>query len=307
MKPTIVVVGSANMDMVVSLHRPPRPGETVFGQSFGMFPGGKGANQAVCAAKLGAKTTFIGKLGRDILGDKLIDTMRRAGVRLNHLMIDAEARTGTAVIVVDRSGENQIVVVSGANMEVRPQDIRRHRQAFTGASVALLQLEIPLETVRTGLMAAKAAGCTVVLNPAPARALPRTLLRYVDFLTPNVTEAGMLSGVPVRNEADAERAGRKLLALGVGAVIVTMGKSGCLLVQNGAAKRFRAHKVKAVDTTGAGDAFNGAFALELARGADIDRAIERAMSVAAFSVTRMGAQASMPTRRQLTAFLRQGS
>jgi len=304
MRPAIVVVGSANMDMVVKLIRSPRPGETVFGRTFGMFPGGKGANQAVCAAKLGARTTFIGKVGPDVLGRRLKETMRQAGVQLTHLMTDPAASTGTAMISVDASGENQIIVVSGANMQITPADIRKHRRAFSGARVVLSQLEIPLESVRETLRAAKEAGCTVVLNPAPARPLPRSILRNVDYLTPNETEAEILTGVAVRDLATAERAARRLIGLGVGTVIVTLGKRGCFMVCAGGKLHVPALKVKAVDTTAAGDAFNGSLALALARGKSPAEAMCFASSVAAFSVTRMGAQVSMPWPKELRAFVR---
>lgn len=298
----ILVVGSVNMDMVVKTGAFPRPGETVFGGSFGMFPGGKGANQAVCAAKLGGKVTFVGKLGKDIFSRKLMESMRRDGVILRHVLTDQRAPTGTALITVDRSGENEIVVVSGSNMKLSAADLRAKNGLFRSAGVLLLQLEIPLPTVVFAARRARSHGTIVILNPAPAAKLPADLLRVVDYLTPNETELAALTGRPTRSMKEIVSAAQLLLRRGVRNVVVTLGSRGALLVNNGTGKLYPALKVKAVDTTAAGDAFNGALAYSLAAGKTLDAAMQFANAVAAFSVGRMGAQGSMPTKTEMATF-----
>jgi ribokinase len=299
----ILVVGSANMDMVVVTKRPPQPGETVFGSQFAMFPGGKGANQAVCCAKLGGRVHFIGKMGNDVFRAKLMQSMKNDGVRLQHLCVDPAAPTGVALITVDARGQNEIIVVSGSNMKLTPADLDGKRYIFAKFTIVLLQLEIPIETVTQSARLAKAHGATVILNPAPARKLPESLLQMVDYLTPNEIETEILTGMPVKSVASAQKAARRLLDSGVKNVIVTLGAKGCLGVTNESAEVFPARKVKAVDTTAAGDAFNGALAFSLAKGRSIDEAIRFANAVAAFSVTKMGAQSSMPTMDELQKFL----
>ena len=299
----ILVVGSANMDLVVVTKRFPKPGESVFGNKFGMFPGGKGANQAVCCAKLGGRVYFIGKMGNDVFRAKLIQNMKNDGVRLRHLLIDPKESTGIALITVDGRGQNEIVVVSGSNMELTPFDIERQRDVFSKVQVVLLQLETPLETVTRAVQIAKECGVMVILNPAPARKLPKSLLRMVDYLIPNETETEILTNMPVKSVTSAQKAAQRLLDIGVKNVIITMGAKGCLLVTDERAEVFPARKVKAVDSTAAGDAFNGALAFSLASGRSLDDAIRFANAVAAYSVTKMGAQSSMPMMRELQTFL----
>lgn len=300
----ILVVGSANMDMVVKTRRFPGPGETVFGGEFGMFPGGKGANQAVCCAKLGGNVTFLGKMGKDVLGEKLARSMRKDGVRLGRLKIDPKEPTGIALITVDGRGQNEIVVVSGSNMKLLPADIDREKSVFRRIGVVLLQLETPLPTVARTVHLAREGGVTVILNPAPARHLPAALLRMVDYLTPNETELEQLSGVKCSGNGNIHSAASTLLRAGVKNVLVTLGAKGCLLVNGEGPRFFPSHRVQPVDTTAAGDAFNGALAFSLAVGTALEEAIPFANAVAAFSVTRMGAQSSMPTRREIRNFLR---
>jgi len=297
----ILVVGSANMDLVVRSGRFPAPGETIFGEGFAMHPGGKGANQAVCAAKLGGNVRFLGKVGDDLFGVNLTRGMRRDGVRLDHLLVDDASPTGTAFIEVDGKGQNEIIVISGSNMRLLPRDIRRAGRAFDGTEVLLLQLEVPLETVAEAARVARGRGITVVLNPAPARTLPRKLLGLVDYLTPNETELGQLAGMNVTGLPSAVRAARALLARGVRGIVVTLGSRGALHVDGETFRRYAALRVKPVDTTGAGDAFNGAFACALAEGRPLPEAIPFANAVAAISVTRPGAQSSMPTMREVRA------
>ena len=302
-KQGILVVGSANMDLVASAARFPAPGETVFGAGFGMYPGGKGANQAVCAAKLGGDVLFLGKIGDDLFGEKLSRGLKEDGVRLDRLLIAGDAPTGTALIAVDGNGENEIIVVPGSNMELLPADVRRARPAFDAVRVLLLQLESPLATVTAAAEIAHARGAVVVLNPAPARPLPPKLLALVDYLTPNETELGQLSGLPVTGIPAAVRAARALLARGVKNVVVTLGEQGALFVDGTSSRRFPARRVNPVDTTGAGDAFNGALALAIADGRPVGDAIPFANAAAALSVTRRGAQSSMPTMREVRRFL----
>ncbi len=302
----ILVVGSANMDLVVTTPSFPDPGETVFGGGFGMYPGGKGANQAVCAAKLGGRTWFIGKMGKDVFADTLTRGMKHDGVRMEHLLTHAKQPTGTALITVDAKGQNEIVVVSGSNMQLTPADIARKRELFARAKIVLLQLEIPLETVVRAAALGRRHGALVILNPAPARRLPGPLLAMVDYLTPNETELMRLTGARVSSARTAGLAARQLLRSGVRNVIVTLGAQGCVLVNAGGSKRFPARTVRVVDTTAAGDAFNGALAFSLARGKTPEEAIPFANTVAGFAVGKMGAQGSMPTMRELEASLLEG-
>ncbi len=298
----VLVVGSANMDMVVRCGRFPHPGETIFGSGFATFPGGKGANQAVCCAKLGGEVEFLGRMGRDVFCERLSENMKREGVGLEHLLIDPMEPTGTALITVDEAGQNEIIVVPGSNMKLRPEDVVTHRSAFDDAAIVLLQLEIPLDTVMQAATLARQKAAIVVLNPAPACALPEELFRVIDYITPNDSEAELLSGIPVTDPDSAEQAAKVLLGRGVRNVIVTMGSAGCILVSCTQVRRFPARRVKAVDTTAAGDAFNGALASSLATGSPLEEAIVFANAVAAFAVTKPGAQSSMPTKKELEVF-----
>ena len=301
--PTVLVVGSANMDMVVVCEQFPHPGETILARDFGMFPGGKGANQAVASARLGGRTVFVGKMGADPFRASLVASLERDGVALDGLMTDAGASTGVALVTVDGRGENSIVVASGSNMRLTPADLDAHAALFAHATVVLVQLEIPLETVVRAAELGRAHGALVILNPAPARPLPDALLRLVDVLTPNKGEAAQLVGQPPDGVATAEAAARELVRRGVGCVLVTLGEAGAMLVTDAGIERFAAVPVQAVDTTAAGDAFNGALAYALAQGQAVAEAVPLANAVAAYAVTRRGAQPSMPDRAALDAFL----
>jgi ribokinase len=298
----ILVVGSANMDLVVKTRRFPAPGETMLGGAFGMFPAGKGANQAVACAKLGGNVSFLGNLGRDVFGDRLTKGMHADGVRVEHVKRDLKLPTGIALITVDAAGQNEIIVASGSNMAMRPADMERNRALFAAARVLLLQLEIPLDTVVQAARIAHTHGANVILNPAPACSLPHSLLRLIDILTPNETELGQLTATRIAGKASIREAARMLLRIGVKNVLVTMGSNGCMLVNKDVCRSFPARRVKAVDTTAAGDAFNGALAVSLARGEHLEAAIPFASDVAACSVMRMGAQSSMPTMREVKRF-----
>jgi ribokinase len=293
-KDGVLVVGSANMDLVITADRFPKPGETIFGKNFRMFPGGKGANQAVGCAKLGCRTYFTGKFGKDDFHARLHQSMEKDGVNLDHVFTDENESTGTALITVDNSGQNEIVVISGSNMKLSPEDIESKTGLFAVVNIVLVQLEIPLTTVIKTAELAKANGCIFILNPAPARKLPEELMSMVDYLTPNETELELLSGLKVTDEVSALKAARELIGKGVKNIIVTLGSKGALLVTGVSSRIFEPVKVNPVDTTAAGDSFNGALAYSLNAGNDIEGAIAFANKAAAISVTRLGAQNSMP-------------
>lgn len=302
-KKGILIIGSVNMDLVVRINRFPNRGETILSKNFQMFPGGKGANQAVCCAKLGARTSFIGKIGRDQFGEKLNISMRNNGVYLDNLIIDEKLNTGIAIITVDDSGQNEIIVVSGSNMNLLPEEISNRKKFFTETSVVLSQLEIPIETVIKTAEFSNENNVFFILNPAPACKLPEKLLKRIDFLTPNETELELLSGISVKDIKTTEEAAKSLLKKGVKNIIVTLGAKGAFYVSNDYAELFPAYKVNAVDSTAAGDAFNGAFAFALSNGESISDAINFANKVASISVTRMGAQSSMPDKDELKQFV----
>lgn len=295
----IVVLGSTNTDMVIAGARIPVPGETVSGGKFLMNPGGKGANQAVAVARLSARRgvcTFVAKVGDDLFGRETAARLKREGIAAR-LVVDPAEPSGTALIMVDAKGQNVISVALGANGTLVPADIAPFAADVAQAAVLLLQLETPVETVLAAAKAARAGGATVILNPAPARKLPRALYAQLDWITPNETEAEILTGVRVTDVASARRARDWFQARGVGHVLVTLGAKG---VYCGDCDRiFPSRRVKAVDCVAAGDTFNGAFAVALAEGRSCADAIAFAQKAAAISVTRPGAQSSIPFRREL--------
>jgi ribokinase len=300
--PRIVVVGSSNTDMVVKSRRLPAPGETVTGGQFVLAAGGKGANQAVAAARLGADVTLVAKVGRDMFGDQAVENYRKEGIRTDYVFRDPERATGIALILVDAQGENLISVASGANHALTPADVDQAAECIRAAQVVMLQLEIPLETVCRAAEVAEAAGVPVILNPAPAAPLPDGLLGRVAYLTPNESEAQQLSGLAVENEASARQAAQRLLAAGAGHVIITLGPKGALWATPGQAQAVPSRRVRALDSTAAGDAFNGALAWALGSGQPLDEAVRTACLVGALSVTRLGAQPSLPTKAELERF-----
>jgi ribokinase len=300
--PRIVVVGSVNADMVVKSQWIPKPGETVTGGQFVMAAGGKGANQAVAAARLGAAVTFVAKVGQDMFGDQAVANYQQEGMDTRFIARDPQHATGVALIMVDDKGENLISVASGANHSLTPADVDRAAEAIRGADMVMLQLEIPMEVVEHSAALAAAAGVPVILNPAPAAPLSPDVLRHVTYLTPNESEAERLTGLPVHDEATARAAAQKLLDSGVRCVILTMGAKGALLVTAEDARVAPAFFVEARDTTAAGDAFCGGVACAIARGAPLFDAVREASLVAAFSVTRLGAQPSLPTAAELREF-----
>jgi ribokinase len=296
----IVVVGSLNMDLVVRAPRHPQPGETLLGSEFRTFPGGKGANQAVAAARLGGAVKLIGRVGADAFGDALIQTLANDGVDTSHVRQLADVPTGVALITLDAAGQNTIVVVPGANGELSPPDLLTAVSAFEGASVVVLQLEIPLLAVTYAVDLAHRHGARVVLNPAPAQPLDAALLAGVDVLVPNQPEAARLTQLNSPGEA-----ARRLQALRVRCVVVTLGEEGVLIADDDGETQLAAHRVQVVDTTAAGDAFVGAFAVALAEGRSTREAAIWGNAAGALAVTRAGAQPSLPTRAELAMFLSQ--
>jgi ribokinase len=303
-RPRIVVVGSSNTDMVVKGQRLPGPGETVTGGQFVMAPGGKGANQAVAAARLGAEVSFVARVGRDMFGDQAVEGYQQEGILTDLILRDPMHHTGVALIMVDSQGENLISVASGANHTLSPQDVQRAAERIQAADVLLLQLEIPMETVRSAARLAAEAGVRVILDPAPAPdgPLDDVLLGDVTCLTPNETEAERLSGMPVRDEASAREAAAKLLRRGARQVIITLGAKGALLADGRQTVMVPGYPVEARDSTAAGDAFNGGLGAALARGLSWEEAVREASLVGALSVTRLGAQPSLPTADELRRF-----
>jgi len=300
---SVVVVGSSNTDMILRVSRVPRPGETLLGGEYSTAAGGKGANQAVAAARAGGRVAFVARLGRDSLGDAALAGFRKEGMDLSRVVRDGGRPSGVALIFVGADGENSIGVAGGANQRLSPADVSAARELISNARVLLVQLETPLRTVEAAARLARAAGVAVILNPAPARPLPNALLRNVSILTPNETEASVLAGVRVAGVPSAARAARVLIERGVGTVIVTLGARGALVATRAGVQVVPGFKVRAVDTTAAGDVFNGALAVRLAENCTLGDAVRFAHAAAAISVTRRGAQPSIPTRAEIEALL----
>lgn len=296
----IIVLGSTNTDMVITGKKIPVPGETVSGGKFLMNPGGKGANQAVAVARLSAKKgacTFVAKVGDDLFGRETAMRLKRDGI-VSRLVIDKNEPSGTALILVDAKGQNVISVALGANGTLSPDDIAPFKKDIEDAAALVMQLETPIETVECAAKVAHDKGVTVILNPAPARKLPKSLYPLVDWITPNETEAEILTGVKVVDAASAAKAVEVLKKRGVGHVVITMGAKGAYCGDCG--KLFPCRKVKAVDCVAAGDTFNGAFAVALSEGKTCAEAIAFAQKASAISVTRPGAQSSVPYRKEIT-------
>jgi ribokinase len=302
-RPSIVVVGSVNTDMVVKGKRLPGPGETVSGGRFLMAGGGKGANQAVAAARLGADVTLIAKVGSDMLGDQAIENFGREGIRTDCILRSPDDHTGVALILVDDAAENLISVASGANHALTPEEIEQQAHRIAAADMVVLQLETPLDTVFRAAQIAARSGVPVILNPAPAAALPEKLLACVTYLTPNETETELLTGIAVRDEDSAREAAERLLAAGTRHVIVTLGAKGAQITDAAGTIHVAGTPVDAVDTTAAGDAFNGALAWALASGMALEPAVRQACLAGALSATRLGAQPSLPTKDELDRFV----
>ena len=302
-KPVVVVVGSSNTDMIVRVKRLPRAGETVLGEEFLTMSGGKGANQAVAAARAGAQVSLIARVGRDTFGDRAIAGYADDDIDTTQVSRDRSRASGAALIFVARDGANSIAVASGANNTLSPLHVKRASAAIAAADVLLLQLETPLETVEAAARLAIGKGVRTILNPAPARPLPDLLLRRVSILTPNESEAELLTGIRLNGISAVERAVRKLMRRGVAQVIVTLGARGALIANEHGTELVPGFRVRAVDTTAAGDIFNGALAVALAEGQPLHKSVRMANAAAALSVMRMGAQPSAPARRAIDQFL----
>ncbi len=299
----IVVIGSANTDLVVQVLRMPAPGETILGGKFMTAAGGKGANQAVAAARLGGKVTFVARVGNDTFGEESLAGYVAAGVDVRHVVRDAEAASGVALICVDAAAENSIVVAPGANDRLSVEDVERAEAEIAAADFVVLQLEVPISTVCRAAEVAQAHGVKVILNPAPAAEVPDELLRRCYLLTPNRNECARLTGLPVNNAADAKHAADALRRRGVRNVVVTLGSEGSLICGETVCERVAARRVEAVDTTAAGDVYNGALAVALSEGRSLVEAARFATAASAIAVTRMGAQTSVPTRAEVEALL----
>ncbi|MDP3786773.1 MAG: ribokinase [Candidatus Omnitrophota bacterium] len=300
----ITVVGSSNTDFSVRVESLPKKGQTVLGSDFIIGAGGKGANQAVQISRLGSKIVFVARIGRDYFGDKAVSDFKKTGINTAYIIRDKEHPSGAAVILVDKKGNNQIAVAPSSNRFLSVADINKAKDIIRRSKVLLAQLEIPLASVKRAIDIAKSANVTTILNPAPFRKLDGGLLRKIDVLTPNETEAEGLTGVAVKDVNSAVRSGIILLKRGLKSVIITLGSLGSVIVDSQGATHLPAPKVKAVDTTAAGDSFCGALAVSIAEGKSLVEAADFANCCAAISVTRPGAQLSLPTRREVTAFFR---
>jgi ribokinase len=301
--PKICVVGSANVDLTFRAPRLPRPGETLAGSSFHLGMGGKGANQAVAATRLGARVSLVARVGNDAFGQEAIRRYQEEGIDTTFVRIDEQRPTGTAAIIVDDGAENCIIVVAGANAGLSPEDVRDASPAIQNADVLLCQLETPLDATLEAFRLARAASVRTVLTPAPAAQLPEELLRLCDLCVPNKTEMELLVGRTVENHGDAESAARELRIRGVRAVVVTMGSRGAHLIDGDGATHIPAVSVEAVDPTGAGDAFTAALAASLAAGLSLTDAARRASVVAALTVTRIGTQSAFPSLAAVETWL----
>jgi ribokinase len=303
--PRILVVGSINLDLVAQCARLPRPGETVAGQSLREIPGGKGANQAVAAARLGAQVKIIGRVGDDAYGRRLREELVAAGVDVTHVRDTPNCQSGLAAINVDSTGENAIVVIGGANAKLSPDDVTASESAFRGAQVLLVQLEVPLDTIVAAVTLARRHNVKVIVDPAPAAdSLPAELLA-ADVICPNETEAARLCGSPVETIEQARAAAAWLCRQGAKVAIVKRGeRGGVIATSDGTTREFASFPVKAIDTTAAGDAFAGALAVALAENQAIEAALQFASATAAFAVTREGAQPAMPTREEVERLIK---
>jgi ribokinase len=300
----ITVIGSSNTDMIIKVPRLPKPGETVLGGKFSTAPGGKGANQAVAAARSGGNVTFVARVGDDIFGEQALKGFKEDGINTDFIIKDKDAPSGIAEIFVSEDGENSIAVALGANLNLSVYDVIAAKEAILASDILLMQLEIPLKTVQYAAKLAFDNGVRVILNPAPGQPLPIEILKTISILTPNETEAAMLTGIKIEDEGAAEDAGRILMSKGVNKVIITIGKKGALILDSSGSELVGGFKVHAIDTTAAGDIFNGALAVALAEKKNIWEAVKFGNAAAALSVTKLGAQPSAPKRKNILEFLK---
>ena len=305
MSARISVVGSLNMDLVIRSSHIPQPGETIIGSYFQTIPGGKGANQAVAAARLGGEVSMVGRVGNDAFADVLLDNLTAAEVDTTFIQRDESAASGAALIVVDDNGENIIVVASGANMQLTETDVERAEQVIAASDVLVLQLEVPLPVVTRAAQIAQAHQVAVVLNPAPARELPPELLELVDVLVPNESETAILTGLPIGSKVELEQAANKLLNSGIGSVVITLGGRGAFLASpDYKSKIYEAFSIQPVDTTAAGDAFVAGLAVNYGDGKTLPDAIRWGNAAGAMAALRFGAQSSLPTRNEVLKLIK---
>lgn len=300
----IVVVGSSNTDLIIKMNKLPKQGETVIGKDYVRSLGGKGANQAVAAARAGADVTFITKMGRDEFGHEALKSFKKEGIHTGNILIDEVSLSGLAMVWVDKEGENSIVVASGANANLTSEEIIEKKSVIESADILIVQLEIPLETVKTAVEIAHQNKVVIILNPAPAKELPDELLQMVDIITPNIHELEMLSHTTIKDCEDIEQAVSKLHSKGIKNIIVTYGDKGSYISNGEGFTHIPPFNVKAVDTTAAGDILNGAFAAALLENKPMEEALLFANAAAAISVTRMGAQVSAPYKKHVMEFLK---
>jgi ribokinase len=301
LKPIITVVGSMNMDLVIKVNEIPQIGETLLGNELLQIPGGKGANQGVAIAKLNNEIIFLGKVGKDVFGDALIESMKESGVNIEHIEKTDES-TGIAVINVDKYGNNNIIVIPGANGDVDKGYLQRHLIAFEKADIIVFQLEVPLETVKEGLKIARKLGKTTILNPAPAYELDDEIIQNVDILIPNEHELERISKIKITDQDSILKAANILLQKGIKQIIVTLGGKGVLYIDINGYKFFEAYKVNVVDTTAAGDSFIGGFVSSYIENGNIEKSIEIGQKTAALAIQKVGAQSSLPTKEEVDNF-----
>lgn len=299
----VCVIGSINVDLVTSVDDFPKPGETIIGNEFRIYPGGKGANQAVAAGRLGADVEMIAKVGDDVFGNQMLDTLKANNVGVDNVMVQSGVSTGVACIQVAKSSQNSIVISYGANAEVAEVYLDMSREVIEKSDIVMLQLEVPLKTVAWAVKYASESGKFIILDPAPAQKLDDEILKNIDIITPNETEIQTLTDVKIRSEEDILTASRELLHRGVKAVINKAGEKGAYLITDSKFIRFPTYEVRAVDTTAAGDSFNAGLAVSLAAGKTLEESIVFANIVAAISTTKFGAQSAMPTLEECNEFL----
>jgi ribokinase len=303
MSKNIVVVGSSNTDMIVKVDKIPKPGETIIGGKFFKAAGGKGANQAVAAARAGGDVTFVASVGDDTFGNDALQGFEKEGINIDNIKKDKSEASGIALIFIDKEGENSIGVASGANLTLQVSDIQKSEQVIKNADVLLMQLETPVETIEAAAKIASEAGVKVILNPAPAQPLRDELLKSVSVFTPNESETELLTGVAIQNLDDASKAADILIGKGIETVIITLGSKGVFVAYENKSFLTPAFEVEAIDTTAAGDVFNGSLAVALSEGKSIGEAVLFANAAAALSVTKIGAQPSAPSKEEIEKFL----